>query len=68
MLDRPELKDEPWRPIAPARLQTTRGPDELFAEIRRAGRLRAPPVRVRSPTRVERFIDVGVHRPGGAVR
>src|SRR4029079_5447361 len=35
-LDRPELKDEPWRPITQARLQTTIGSDELFTEIRRA--------------------------------
>ena len=51
VLDRPELKDEPWRPITQARLQTAHGSDELFAEIRRARRLRAPPVRVVRATR-----------------
>ena len=36
VLDRPELKDEPWRPITQARLHAAAGNDELFAEIRRA--------------------------------
>ena len=36
VLDRPELKDEAWRPITQARLNAARGDGELFAEIRRA--------------------------------
>ena len=58
-LDRPELKDEPWRPITQARLHAAHGDDELFAEIRRARRLRPPPVRV---VRDERR---ALHRRGG---
>jgi polyphosphate kinase len=55
VLDRPELKDEPWRPITQARLHAARTEDEFFAEIRRAD------VFVHHPyesfaTSVERFI------------
>ncbi len=35
MLDRPELKDEPWVPSTPARLASVRGGEGFFSEIRR---------------------------------
>ncbi len=33
-LDRPELKDEPWKPVTPARLRSPEGPPDVFAAIR----------------------------------
>ena len=34
-LDRPELKDEPWRPVTQPRLAFDDGPGDLFSEVRR---------------------------------
>ena len=34
-LDRPELKDEPWYPVAHPRFASAAGAEDLFAEIRR---------------------------------
>jgi polyphosphate kinase len=36
LLERPELKDEPWVPHTPVRLASVRGGEALFAEIARA--------------------------------
>ena len=61
-LDRPELKDEPWRPITQARLHAAHDGPELFAEIRRSD------VFVHHPyesfaTSVERFIGIASTDP-----
>jgi polyphosphate kinase len=61
-LDRPELKDEPWRPITQARLHTALDEADLFAEIRRSD------VFVHHPyesfaTSVERFIGAASTDP-----
>ena len=65
VLDRPELKDEPWRPITQARLHAAHGNDELFAEIRRSDIFVHHPYESFA-TSVERFIDAAVDRPGRA--
>jgi polyphosphate kinase len=62
VIDRPELKDEPWRPITQARVHAARGNDEFFAEIRRSD------VFVHHPyesfaTSVERFIGAASTDP-----
>ena len=61
-LDRPELKDEPWRPITQARLQAAHGDDELFAEIRRADVFVHHPYESFAAT-VERFIGAASRDP-----
>jgi polyphosphate kinase len=35
-LDRPDLKDEPWYPVVPARFAAATTADDLFAEIRKS--------------------------------
>jgi polyphosphate kinase len=35
-LDRPDLKEEPWFPVVPARFAAAAGTDELFDQIRRS--------------------------------
>jgi polyphosphate kinase len=61
-LDRPELKDEPWRAITQARLHATRTDDELFAEIRRADVFVHHPYESFAAT-VERFIGAAAADP-----
>ena len=41
-IDRPDLKDEPWRPVTPARLAVPTTDAELFGEIRRSRPPRPP--------------------------
>ena len=63
-LDRPELKDEPWRPITQARLHAAHGERRPVRRDPPRRRLRPPPVRV---VRDERraLHRRGVDRPGG---
>jgi polyphosphate kinase len=62
VLDRPELKDEAWRPITQARLHAAHGNDELFAEIRRADVFVHHPYESFAAT-VERFIGAAAADP-----
>jgi polyphosphate kinase len=61
-IDRPELKDEPWRPITQARLQTAPGSEDLFAEVRRADVFVHHPYESFANT-VERFIEAASTDP-----
>jgi len=61
-LDRPDLKDEPWRPITQARLHAAHGDEDLFAEIRRADFFVHHPYESFT-TSVERFIGAASNDP-----
>jgi polyphosphate kinase len=61
-LDRPELKDEAWRPITQARLHASQGGSDLFAEIRRADVFVHHPYESFASS-VERFIDLASTDP-----
>jgi polyphosphate kinase len=55
-LDRPELKDEAWRPITQARLHAAHGQADVFAEISRSDVFVHHPYESFASS-VERFID-----------
>jgi polyphosphate kinase len=61
-LDRPELKNEPWRPITQARLSAAHGRADLFSEIRRSELFVHHPYESFA-TSVERFIDAASSDP-----
>ncbi len=61
-LERPELRDEPWAPITPARLSALRSSGDVFDEIRRADLLVHLPYDSFATT-VETFVRAAVVDP-----
>jgi polyphosphate kinase len=61
-LDRPELRDEPWAPVTPARLNAAHSSSDLFDEIRKADILVHLPYDSFSTT-VESFVRAAVVDP-----
>ena len=61
-LDRPELKDEPWSPVTPPQLQSSEGPPDVFAAIRRGDLLVHHPYDSFSAS-VEAFVEQAAGDP-----
>jgi len=61
-LDRPDLKDEPWAPVTPRSLQSSDGPVDVFAAIRRSDILVHHPYDSFSAS-VEAFVEQAARDP-----
>ncbi|CAN5676231.1 RNA degradosome polyphosphate kinase [soil metagenome] len=61
-LDRPDLKDEPWAPVTPRSLQSSDGPADVFAAIRRSDILVHHPYDSFSAS-VEAFVEQAARDP-----
>ena len=61
-LDRPELKDEPYVPVTPARLATEDGPADVFAALREGDVLVHHPYESFATT-VQRFVEQAAADP-----
>jgi polyphosphate kinase len=61
-LDRPDLKDEPWSPVTPPPLQSSEGPPDVFAAIRRGDLLVHHPYDSFSAS-VEAFVEQAAGDP-----
>jgi polyphosphate kinase len=61
-LDRADLKDEPWTPVTPPQLQSTEGPPDVFAAVRRADILVHHPYDSFSAS-VEAFVEQAADDP-----
>jgi polyphosphate kinase len=61
-LDRPDLKDDPWSPVTPPPLQSSEGPPDVFAAIRRGDLLVHHPYDSFSAS-VEAFVEQAAGDP-----
>ena len=61
-LDRPDLKDDPWSPVTPPALQSSEGPPDVFAAIRRGDLLVHHPYDSFSAS-VEAFVEQAAGDP-----